>query len=82
MMFKLISIKQINSTEELMNMYPDRFQGLGKFDGLHRLVIRDDVEPVRHPPTRRAPIQFHDKIKKELNRMLDLGVIRKVRLGI
>lgn len=72
-----VDLPKIANVDELKKMYPDRFQGLGKFEGTCKLTLKDNVTPVRHPP-RRAPIQLHDKIKNELQRMLDLGVIRKV----
>ena len=42
----------------------------------HKIRIDDSVEPVVHPP-RRTPIALRDKIKAELERMTDLGVIEK-----
>ena len=53
------------SLDMLREQYPDRFEGLGQFQTLSKLVINPDVPPVRHAP-RRAPIQLHvrDKIKQ------------------
>lgn len=70
-------VQTINSLDSLMKFYPDRFQGLGKFPGEHRLLVDEKVEPKIHPP-RRAPIQLQEKIKAELERMKSLDVIRPV----
>ena len=67
----------IKSLDDLKKIYPDRFTGLGQLPGKHKLIIKEDAQPIIHPP-RRAPIQLRDKIKQELNRMTDLGVIRPV----
>lgn len=74
---KTDSVKSYKSVEDLQKEYPDRFQGLGKFPGTCKLTLRQNAEPVIHPP-RRAPIQLRDKIKAELKRMVDLDVIRPV----
>ena len=70
-------IQQIESVDDLKQKYPDRFEGFGKLPGKHKLIIDKDVKPVIHAP-RRAPIQLHDKIKTELDRMQAMGVIRPV----
>ena len=71
------SVQSIKSLNSLIQSYPDRFQGLGKFSGKHRLLVDEKVEPKIHPP-RRAPIQLQEKIKAELERMESLDVIRSV----
>lgn len=71
------STQTFQSVEDLMKEYPDRFEGLGKLPGTCKLTLKPDAEPVIHPP-RRAPIQLRDLIKKELERMIKLGVIRPV----
>ena len=67
----------ISSVKHLQDMYPDRFDGLGKFPDVQKLQIDGNATPVKHAP-RRAPIQLRDKIKSELKRMVDLDVIRPV----
>lgn len=67
----------IENFQKLKECYPDLFTGLGKFQREQKLVLKDNCTPVRHPP-RRAPIQLRDKICKELDRMIELDVIRSV----
>ena len=74
----LDNVDIIRSSEDLKGLYPDRFEGIGNFPGKHKLTLKPDAQPVIHAP-RRAPIQLKDKIKAELNRMTELGVIRPVQ---
>ena len=67
----------IKSAQHLRELYPDRFEGIGKLPGLHKLVLKENNTPVIHPP-RRAPIQLKEKIRGELKRMEELDVIRPV----
>ena len=67
----------IQTATQLRDAYPDRFKGLGHFQDKQKLVLKPDANPVIHAP-RRAPIQLHDKIKEELQRMTQLGVIRPI----
>lgn len=67
----------IQSADQLKKLYPDRFEGIGHLPGKYKLTLKPDAKPVIHAP-RRAPIQLHDKIKAELHRMTELGVIKPV----
>ena len=67
----------VDNFNKLKAMYPDRFEGIGKFTKIHKLVMNDNHKPVIHP-TRRAPIQLREKIEDELNRMVEMDIIRKV----
>ena len=58
-------------------MYPDRFDGIGKFEGEYQIVTDPDVPPVVHAP-RKCPIHIKDDIKEELDEMVNLGVIKPV----
>ena len=61
----------LKSKEDLLRMYPDCFEGIGKFrETFH-------ITPVIHAP-RRCPIHIKDEVKNEINQMVDLGVIEKV----
>ena len=63
--------------EDLCRTYPDRFQGIGTFEGTFHITTDPTVTPVVHAP-RRCSIHLHDEIRKELDIMVDLGVIAKV----
>ena len=63
--------------EDLCRTYPDRFQGIGTFEGTFHITTDPTVTPVVHAP-RRCSIHLRDEIRKELDSMVDLGVIAKV----
>ena len=57
--------------------YPDRFTGLGKFEGLCHFTTDEQIPPVIHPP-RRCPIAQHDEVRQHLDLMQKLQVITSV----
>ena len=71
------SQKPITSKEDLIVMYPDCFQGIGRFPGEYHIVIDPTQVPVVHAP-RKCPIKLRDDIKMELDEMESIGVIKKV----
>ncbi len=61
---------------DILNEYNDVFTGLGCIPGLHHIQLSPDVAPVIHAP-RKVPIALKDRVKMELKRMEDRGVIVK-----
>ena len=61
---------------EMLKQYQDVFTGLGCMKGKVAIRLKDDVKPVIHPP-RTVPIALKEKLRVELNRMEELGVIAK-----
>ena len=80
---KLVTLHcQIEETETmnketLKKIYPDRFEGIGEFEGNLSLSLKEDAKPKIHPP-RKYPIQLLPEITEEINKMKELGVIEKV----
>ena len=68
---------RIASKSDLIDAYPDRFEGIGSFRGEFHITIDKSVPPVVHSP-RRCPIHLKDEVKTELDKMEELGVITKV----
>ena len=68
---------RIASKSDLIDAYPDRFDGIGSFRGEFHITIDKSVPPVVHSP-RRCPIHLKDEVKTELDKMEELGVITKV----
>ena len=71
------SKKTINDVQDLMQMYPELFDHIGEFPGTAKLEVKPGAEPYIDPP-RKWPIHLKDRIKQELDRMEQDGVIRKV----
>ena len=63
--------------EDLLRLYPDCFEGIGKFRETFHITLYPIVTPVV-PAPRRCPIHIKDEAKNEINQMVDLGVIDKV----
>ena len=61
-------------TPDILQEYSDLFQGLGCLPGEHTIKIDPAVPPVVHPP-RKVPVALKGKIKDELDRMEEAGVI-------
>ena len=63
--------------EDYISQYTDVFTGEGKLEGLLHLEIDKNVQPVQLP-TRKVLIALREPLKQELDRLSNIGVIRKV----
>ena len=67
-----------NKTESMLEEYQDVFTGLGCItDVIHHIKVDRDHKPVVHAP-RRVPVTLRPKVKQELKRMEELGVVERV----
>ena len=74
----ILSVETKPITQEaLLKEYPDVFQGTGKLEGQYNLEVKQDAQPVVHPPWR-VPVALNEKLKGELERLQYLGIIAKV----
>ena len=56
-------------------MYPECFYGIGKFkDSEYHITLEDNAKPVIHPPWN-IPLALQPKLDKELDEMVELGII-------
>lgn len=58
--------------------YPKLFTGLGKIRGEYQIKLREDAFPFALTTPRRVPLPLLPKVKAELARMENLGVITRV----
>jgi hypothetical protein len=63
--------------QDILNNYPDLFEGLGCLPVEHHIELNETIEPVIHPP-RRVPEAIRSRVTKQLHRMEEEGVIEKV----
>lgn len=70
-------VPAIHSIHDLQKLYPDRFNGIGKFEGEYHIAVDPDVPSVVHAP-RKCPIHIKDDMRKELDEIIGLGVIKPV----
>ena len=62
----------VDITEE----YADSFKGLGCLPGEFKIKLDPSVPPVVHGP-RKVPVELRDRVRVELQRMENDGVIKK-----
>ena len=62
------------ANQNILHEYSDLFQGLGCIPGEHTIKVDPSIPAVVHPP-RKVPVSLKDKIKDELDRMEQTGVI-------
>ena len=41
-------LKDLSSRQDLIDAYPDRFEGIGRFPGTYHITLREDARPVVH----------------------------------
>lgn len=60
--------------------YPKLFHGLGhmKDEYTYKITLEEDAKPFSLSVPRRVPLPLYEETKKELDRMLDSGVVSKV----
>ena len=64
------NLKPINSKDDLIKAYPDRFEGIGKFPGTYHIYLREDAIPVVHKPWK-----YLITIRPLVDKMLEQGII-------
>lgn len=65
------------NTSQLVNEYKTLFEGIGNIGKPYEIKVKPEVPPVVEAP-RKIPISLQEGVKKELEKMEKLGIIRKV----
>ena len=68
----------LTSLDQIKLQYKDIFEGIGTFPGKPYHINTDPSIPPKHLPCRPVPIHQQDEFKKQLNEMLDAGIIAEV----
>ena len=66
-----------DAKKDLLCQYKDCFEGIGCFKGEFHITLDTTVLPVIHPP-RRVPKALREPLKKELETLVQQGIITKV----
>ena len=74
---RMAEVKESKEIPEFVNKYSRCFGELGCLSSVHHIEIDETVKPVVHPP-RKVPYALLDRLKKELDKMVKLGVIKPV----
>ena len=67
----------VNTTFDIFQEYADVFEGIGCLDESFHIEINPSVEPVIHLHCR-VPVTLKDPLKKELDRMVEEGILTSV----
>ena len=67
-----------NSSAVWKQRFPNLFQGLGKMPGIYKITLADGVVPYSVSSPRRIPIPLLPKVKEELKKLVDLGIISEI----
>ena len=73
---KIADAVESTVTSPLIDEYADVFSGLGAMPGEHSIAVDTSVRPVIQPP-RKIPLNLKPKLRVELDRMEQLGIICK-----
>ena len=68
----------LTSLDEIKVQYKEIFEGIGTFPGKLYHINTDPSIPPKWLPCRPFPVHQQDEFKKQLNKMLDAGVIMEV----
>ena len=73
-------ISGINAIEQnIPDQYPALFSGLGNFKGEYTIKLKPDPKPFSLFTPRNVPLPLREKVRLELKRMEELGVISPVQ---
>ena len=68
---------KLKSVEDLKKQYPKQFDVIGNFDGEYHIKKDPSIPPVQHA-RRKTPIEYQEKIKKQLDWYEQKEIITKV----
>ena len=71
-------IEQVH-TKDIVNGFSHLFRGLGRLKDNYTIKLSKDAQPFSLTTPRRIALPLLPKVKAELQRMEDLGVISKVK---
>ena len=66
------------TVKDLVELYPDQFDKIGKFPGQYHISLQEDAQPVVHAQ-RKFSIHLRDQLKEQLDDMEKSKVITKVQ---
>ena len=69
----------ITSKEQILSRYLDIFKGVGRFPGLpYNIQVELNITP-KQTPCKPVPIHLKEAFKKEIDKMLQAGIIKPVK---
>eukprot|EP00731_Ephydatia_muelleri_P030587 Em0022g101a len=71
-------VDALSTKPGVAGQFPSLFQGLGCLGEPYQIKLQPDAKPFALFTARHVPLPLRDKVKQELEKMVDLGVISKV----
>ena len=69
----------ISSKEQILSNYPDIFAGVGRFPGPpYHIQVNPNIT-LKQTPCQPVPIHLKEAFKKEIDKMLQAGIIKPVK---
>ena len=69
----------ITSKEQILSGYPDIFKGIGRFPGPpYHIQVNSNIT-LKQTPCQLVPIHLKEAFKKEIDKMLQAGIIKPVK---
>ena len=75
---KRLDAVSLNSDAEIKRQYHDLFTGLGCMDGDYTMRLKEDAKHFAVFTPRRVPVNLLPQLKDELDKLQQLGVIKRV----
>ena len=72
------AVEATSSEKTIQEQFPDVFKGLGTIGGEYTIKLRDGATPHALYTPRRVPFPLREKVRQELEKMEEMGVISKV----
>ena len=68
-------IKIVKTKEQIKELYPELFKGIGRFPGEPYHICTDPSVTPKETPFRLIPVHLKETFKQEISKMLKAGVI-------
>ena len=75
---KIDAINKKDYRTDIVEQYPKLFKGLGEIEGEYEIKLNENSKPFALTVPRKVSLPLLSKTKQEIDRMLKIGVIRKV----
>ena len=73
-----VNLSSVHVADKYKSKFPKLFKGLGKTDWEYTIKLDSSAQPYSLSVPRRVSLPLMDKVKAELQRMQDIGVVSKV----
>ena len=70
----LTNLQQLNTKEDHIKAYPDRFEGIKCFPGTYHITLQNDAKPIVHAP-QKCPIAMWPLVHEKPDEFLEQGII-------